>query len=115
MGIFHQWVSQRRLREGTPGLGLQTGSIDSELDGPVDFDKTKKELFDIVISRYPEETMQFLEEMSERGDEELKNLFRKLKHERGGGPTHQPGNPQRQTHTIIPPMADVGHGMMPSE
>jgi hypothetical protein len=114
MGIFQQW-KQRRLRESTPGLGLQTGTIDHELDGPIDYDKTKKELFDIVLTKYPDETMQFLEEISERGDEEVKNLFKKLKHEKGNGPPHHPGHPQRQSHEIVPPIPDVGHGMVPPE
>lgn len=110
MGVFADWVRRKHVTEET-GLGQQTGSIDHELDEPVDYEKVKRELFTVVLTKYPDETFRFLEEIGDRGDEEVRTLLRKLRRQKtgGGGFTHKHDPDQ-----VVPCIADTGHGAMGS-
>lgn len=108
MGQFDRWL-QRRLREDSK-RPADKFSFSNDADGVGgDHDQIKGELFRLVFSKYPTETMQFLEGIAQRGDEEVNALIKKLN--QGKGPTEfkQPQS-FRDKDEVVPPMADTGQG-----
>lgn len=111
MSLWNQWKSQRNIKEGLgdssdPVSGFKfNGATD---DYAADHDQIQQELFSIVMSKYPEETMQFLEGIAQRGDDEVLSLLRKMQQENPGhdGDANEPRNPPE----VVPPAADTGHG-----
>jgi hypothetical protein len=78
-----------------------------EEDFADDYENIKQELFDAVLSKYPEETMQFLNGIAERGDEEIASLLSKLQQEEPNE-LKEPKHPT-DVDEIVPSGADTGY------
>lgn len=103
--MFKNWLNRRRMLEG---LGDAGGfGINPSNDYGVDQEKVKKQLFDLIMSKYPEEMDQFLNGIAHRGDQEISNLLSKLgKKVRGfARPNHD-----KDIENIVPPKSDSGFG-----
>lgn len=79
-----------------------------EEDYAEDYEKVQQELFKVVLSKYPNETLDFLNTIAQRGDEEITNLLRKMRKDKG---MRLPREPQHPTDgdEVVPSMADRGH------
>jgi len=110
MSLWNQWKRKRDINEG---LGDGANPVDNFKfndagdDYAADNEQIQQELFSIVMSKYPEETMQFLDGIAQRGDEEVLSLLRKLQRE---APGDREGNKPRNPPEVVPPAADSGHG-----
>lgn len=109
MGLFAKWRERREMREGFDDIGSPEDKFKFNRDDDVadDQDKTKKELIDIVLSKYPEETMQFLDGIAQRGDEEIKSLVMRLKAEPKPNSFREPMHPT-EGDEVVPNIADTG-------
>jgi len=111
MSIFKDYMRRRQVKEG---MGEGGDPIDDfkfnsgDEDFADDYDNIKQELFDAVLSKYPEETMQFLNGIAQRGDEEIASLLSKLQQERPGE-VKEPHHPTDYDE-IVPSGADSGFG-----
>lgn len=115
MSHWQQYVKNKKFYE----------NIDAELDSqdPVnkfkfngededyaeDYEKIEKELFGIVMRKYPNESIDFLNTLASRGDQEVSSLLRKLKKEKSSN--RLPREPRHPTdgHEVAPSLADTGH------
>lgn len=111
MSMWNQWKRKRDINEG---LGDGANPVDNFKfndggdDYAADYEQIQKELFSIVLSKYPEETMQFLDGIAQRGDEEVLSLLRKLQQESPSNDSE--GNRPRNPPEVVPSAADSGHG-----
>lgn len=110
MSLFQDWLKNRRISEG---LGDSTDPSDAFRMGQDDEDyahdqeRTEKELFKVILSKYPNETMGFLEGLAQRGDEEVAALLRKMK-KQGPRQSQEPRHSSEEDQ-VVPSMADRGH------
>jgi hypothetical protein len=75
--------------------------------------KTMKEFrqsYSRCSCKYPNETVDFLNTIAKRGDEEVRSLVRKMRRDKG---PKLPKEPQHPTDgdEVVPAMADRGHDM----
>lgn len=109
--MFKEWAKKRKIRED---FDNDIGAADKfkfnvgEEDYADDHDHVEKELFKAVMSKYPEESMEFLNNIAARGDEEIASLLRKLNK---GGP-EESKEPQHQSDgdEVVPYGSDSGFG-----
>lgn len=111
MSMFSDWMRRKKLSEGLgnagdPDDGFDLNSDDSN-DFAVDHEHVKKELFNVVMSKYPDETMQFLDGIAQRGDEEVSSLLGKLRRDKKSTST-QPRHPF-DGDEVVPSAADSGY------
>ena len=111
MSTFQDWLKNRQLREefGAEGEPVDDFKFNTDdQDFADDYENVEKELFKAVMSKYPEETEQFLNGIAQRGDEEISALLRKLKKDQ----PMQMKEPQHPTDgdEIVPSGADSGYG-----
>lgn len=86
MSLWKNWIKNKTIREEIDDFGI-------------DHDKIQADLFRVVMEKYPEETMRFLQDISERGDEEVKNLLNKMR-------KTSPSSSEKDE--VIPAVADTG-------
>lgn len=115
MGYFDEWLRGRGIKEGFDDIGSPVDNFrfnsddENEEENHVDDqEKVKRELFEVVYSKYPTETLQFLDGIAQRGDEEVNALLSKLK---ANSPNNfkEPRHPS-DTDEVVPPEADTGQG-----
>lgn len=101
MSIFQDWLKRRDYREAS------FDRMDSD-DFAKDFDRLQNELMKTVFTKYPEETMQFLEGIAQRGDQEINNMLKQL---RSGNRPMQNKEPQHPSDgdEVVPAAADTGY------
>lgn len=109
MSLWEQWVkNRRRLSEADDSSAaadkFKFNAVDDDMG--VDYERTQTELFQAVFSKYPEETMEFLQGIANRGDEEVSVLMNKLNKQ------HMPSSSRvkhpREKEEFVPSSADVG-------
>lgn len=88
-----------------PERSFKFNSNDADLG--VDYDNVKRELFDVVWSKYTDETTQFLNGIAQRGDQEVAALLRKLEKDVMPSQQKRPRHPA-QDDELKPPEADTG-------
>jgi len=110
MSMFKEWMKRKKLREGLgdsgePVDGFKLNGDDN--DFAVDHEHLQKELFKTIMSKYPDETMQFVNGIAQRGDEEVAALLSKLKREK----KPQFSEPRHPTDgdEVVPSGADSGY------
>jgi len=110
MSMFKDWMRRRNLREGLadsgePMDGFKLNSDDN--DFAADHEHIQKELFKTILTKYPDETMQFLNGIAQRGDEEVANLLSKMRREK----KTQFKEPKHPTDgdEVVPSGADSGY------
>ena len=108
--MFREWMRRKELREGLgdsgePMDGFKLNADDNDFAG--DHEHLQKELFKVILNKYPDETMQFLNGIAQRGDEEVANLLSKLRREK----KDSFNEPQHSTdgHEVVPSSADSGY------
>jgi hypothetical protein len=104
MSVFGRWLERRRLEEGLADAGDPFSSGGNDPDFAQDQDQLKAELFKTVYTKYPDETMQFLNGIAQRGDEEIASLLSKIRRE-GKSQFKEPSHPT-DGHEVVPPGAD---------
>ena len=111
MSNWQRWLKKRQFREGLGEGGdpvsdfkFSTG-VDDNVD---DYDHVQQELFKAVMSKYPEESMQFFDGIAQRGDQVIAALLRKLQQDQ---PTQmkEPSHPG-DGDEVVPSNADTGYG-----
>lgn len=109
MSLWQKYTKTRAIREGLGDSPVDKFKFNSDDDGfAEDHEKLQQELFKAVISKYPEETMDFFNTIANRGDEEVAGLMKKMSKEKG---FRLPKEPQHPTdgHEFVPSTADIGH------
>jgi hypothetical protein len=107
MSIFQDWLRQRQLREGiNEPVDRFRFDTDNE-DYADDYEHIQQEVFKVVMSKYPDETMEFLNGIAARGDEEVAELVRKLQKDKPGKPK-EPQHPSEEDE-VVPSSADSGY------
>jgi hypothetical protein len=112
MSVWKQFLKNRHVRESLedgsdPTARFKFNSEDD--DYAEDYERVQQELFKIVLSKYPNECLDFLNMIANRGDEEISGLLRKMKKEKSSG--RLPKEPQHPTDgdEVVRAAADVGH------
>lgn len=110
MSIFREWLKKRGLKEGLdnnqdPVADFKFNSPDK--DYAEDHDRLEMELFKTVWRKYPEETMDFLSSLSQKGDNELNALLRKVDKNQKPRLSREPQHPKDGEEVRIP-VADGG-------
>lgn len=110
MSIYQQWLKKRMVREGLGDSGEPVDGFKynaGDEDRGEDYERTQHELFKAVMSKYPEETMQFLNGIAQRGDQEIAELLRKL----GSDKPVQMKEPRHSSEEdeVVPSGADTGY------
>lgn len=110
MNTFSDWLKKRRLIEDNTDFKDPVSNFnfnEPELDYADDQGKVEVELFQTVMRKYPEETMDFLSSLAQKGDNEVGTLLRKLDRE---GPKlgKKPEHPSDKQE-VVPPLADMAH------
>ena len=72
-----------------------------------DHEHVQTELFKAVLSKYPDETLQFLDGIAQRGDDEIASLLKKLRGESGSKSLDEPHG--MSSDEVVPPMSDRAH------
>ena len=108
MGHFKAWLRERRIKEDINGSSPDNKFQSSQGDFGTDYERAQKELFSAVMSKYPTETLQFLDGIAQRGDEEVRSLLAKVRKDK------QPNEFKKPTHPtdgdeVVPPAADTGY------
>jgi hypothetical protein len=111
MSAWKQYMNKRQLREGladghNPVDKFRFNTRDE--DHAEDYEKTQTELFKTVMSKYPNETQEFLNSLAQRGDEEIANLLRKMRKDKGPRLPREPRHPT-DGDEVVPSTADTGH------
>lgn len=106
MSMFQKWL---RMREGFADSGdpVDGFKFDGEdQDFAADHEHVQQELFKTILSKYPEEMMQFLDGIAQRGDSEVASLLSKLKREKK--PYTEPQH-NTEPDEVVPSGADRGY------
>ena len=109
--MFQEWLQKRNFREE---FGMGSEPVDQfkfnadDNDYADDHGHIQKELFQVVMSKYPEESLQFLNGIAARGDEEIAALLRKLQKD-GPSQMKEPSHPT-EGDEVVPSGADSGMG-----
>jgi len=111
MRTFAAYAQERGLREDiddiqNPADGFK---LNRDEDMGQDYDHTLTELIKAVMTKYEQETMQFLHGIADRGDQEVADLLRKLDKEHKPSELEEPRHPTDIDNEVIPPIADTGH------
>lgn len=115
MGYFDEWLREKGIKESFEDMGspvdnfrFNSDSESGEENTVDDHEKVKSELFEVVYSKYPTETLQFLDGLAQRGDEEVNALLSKLKAQSPNN-FKEPRDPENQDE-VVPPESDTGQG-----
>lgn len=108
--MFKEWLKKRTMAEGLADgvdavANFKFNPSDEVAD---DQDAVQKELFKIVLRKYPEETMEFLNSLAMRGDPEVSALVRKMGQNKSPMMAKEPRHPYDK-HEVVPSSADIGH------
>jgi tRNA G46 methylase TrmB len=111
MSVWKEYLRRRELREGLADGGDPVAKFKFNTDDEdyaEDYEKVQQELFKTVMSKYPNETLDFLNTIAQRGDEEIASLLRKMKKDKGPKLPHEPQHPT-EGDEVVPSTADTGH------
>ena len=109
--MFQEWLRKRGVKESfgdeaDPVDGFKFGGSDD--DYADDYENIQKELFKSVMSKYPDEAMEFFNGIAQRGDEEIAMLLSKLQQDKPNQ-SREPSHPS-DGDEIVPSNADTGFG-----
>ncbi len=107
MSMFRDWLRIRQMREGIDDAVDRFKFDADDEDYADDYEHLQQEVFKAVMSKYPDETLEFLNGIAARGDEEVAELLRKMQR---GKPEKQkePRHPN-QDDEVVPSSADTGY------
>ena len=110
MKSFAGWVERRTLLEDIEDVDDPADKYKLNSDGDMadDYDRTLTELIKAVMSKYEQETMQFLTGIAERGDEEIADILRRLSKENRPSDFEEPEHPT-SGREVVPPESDTGY------
>lgn len=108
MAMFQKWLEKRRLSEEIGQSPVDNFKFGDEGDFADDYEHVREELFKAVLSKYPDETINFFNTLAQRGDPEVASLLRKLQKDKPSQmaePRHPSDNDE-----VVPSSADRGGG-----
>lgn len=110
MKTFAGWVQNRALSEDIDDIQNPADRFKLNSDGDTanDYDRTLTELIKAVMSKYEQETMQFLHGIAERGDEEIADILRRLSKENRPSDFEEPEH-STDGNEVVPPESDTGY------
>lgn len=106
MTMFQTWLKRRIHEEfgmDDPAANFKSGDDDFGDD----HEHLQQELFKAVMSKYPDDLMQFLNGIAQRGDEEIAALLRKVQKNQPNQMS-EPRHPSEDDE-VVPSSADMGH------
>ena len=111
MLIFIEWIKRKHIKEGffdnrDPVANFKINS--NHMDYADDQDRVEGDLFKTIMRKYPEETMDFFNTLSQRGDNEVNALLRKIDKGRTPRLGIEPKHPSDNDEIKIP-LADAGY------
>jgi len=111
MSIFKNWMKNKIIKEGLadgidPSRNYQSNMDDQNSSN--DYERNQRDLFKKVYEKYPEETLDFFHTMAQRGDQEIKNLLRKLDNRYSEKIKRGPEHAFNQKDELAPSLADSG-------
>ena len=111
MKTFAAYANERGLREDIEDIQNPSDrfKLNSDEDMGSDYDHTLTELIKAVMNKYEQETMQFLQGIADRGDQEIADLMQKLGKEQKPSDIEGPRHPTDYDNEVVPPMADTGY------
>lgn len=106
MSLFKQWKKMRDIRETEDDPSSDFRFNSDGTDYAVDNDAIQEEIFRIAMSKYPNETGEFLGGLAQK-DQEIAGLLSKLSREPNR--TEKPEHPyDDDKDELVPPNADRG-------
>lgn len=114
MTMFKSWLNKRIQEE----FGMEDPNFKSDSDisssddedraSGTDYEELQQDLFKTVMRKYPDEAMQFLQGIAQRGDQEITSILRRMKKDK----PQQMSEPRHPSDTdeVVPSSADMGHG-----
>ena len=110
MKTFAGWAEKRSLLEDIEDIDNPADKFKLNIGGDMadDYDHTLTELIKAVMSKYEQETMQFLSGIAERGDEEIADILRRLSRQNHPTDFEEPEHPT-SGNEVVPPESDTGH------
>lgn len=111
MSMWQQWVKKRRFAENFGGVDDSSAKFKfntEDDDFADDYEHIQSELFKTVMTKYPDETMAFLNGIADRGDEEIASLLKKVRRDRGPSMAKEPSHPSDKDE-VVPSSADTGY------
>ena len=111
MSHWTRWVKRRLVAEGLADGSDPVAKFkfsNGDEDYGEDHEHVQSELFKTVMSKYPEETMDFFNQFANRGDEEVSALLRKIRKDRTPTLSKEPRHPSG-VEDVVPATADRGH------
>jgi hypothetical protein len=102
---FQQWLLNKRVKEENNIINKFNINPDNK-DFAEDQEQVEKQLLKIVLRKYPEETMDFLSTIAQRGDSEVASLLRKVDRSEPRS-SIEPQHPDENDAVVIP-AADAG-------
>lgn len=113
MSVWKQFIKNRRIKESLedgedPAARFKFN--DDEDDYADDYEKVQEEIFKTIMSKYPNECLDFISTIANRGDQEIANLLRRMKKNKSSN--RLPREPQHPSdgHEVVPSAADSGVG-----
>ena len=111
MNTFLDWLNKRRINEDINNFEDPVNNFkfnQSDVDYAEDQDKVELELLKTVLRKYPEETLDFLTTIAQRGDNEVGALLRKI--DKSGPKLGQKPEHPSEKEQVVPSVADSGYG-----
>jgi hypothetical protein len=108
MSLFQNWIKRRQLVEDMDGGGDPAARFKSANDDDFadDYEHIQQELFKTVMSKYPDESIEFFNTLAMRGDEEVAALLKKVQKDK----PNQMSEPRHSSEDdeVVPSSADCG-------
>jgi hypothetical protein len=117
MSNWNQWKTKKNIKENLATANTEPAdrfifNRNHDNNSKTD-DELKKELLTLVFSKYPQETLQFIDGIAQRGDESVLRLLRKLNPD---GPVYIHQNKfSHHPVEVIQPSSDKSHGNYENE
>jgi hypothetical protein len=108
MSLWKKYIKKRAMIEGLADAPNAVDRFNFNDDQPEDYERVCQDLFKLVMTKYPEESRDFLESIASRGDEEVSSLMKKFRKEGGSKLSRGPRHPS-EIDEYVPSSADVAH------
>jgi len=106
MKKFEDWLRKKSLAEDSDGsdiFGFDRNIEPSQIeDRSVDYDQTINDLIRVLLNKYRDETMKFIENIASRGDNEVKDILNKINQTQNNKKSEQPQAKDNDDEYVLP-------------